>query len=128
MTTAFQANAFQNDAFQTGEVVVEVEEVINPTGIGAVADFRKSDKAEAERRAKEQADAEDRKRAVYEAFYGKPPEPIEIEDLSEVLADDSNPFIEEFVREHLAGIQNRERMALKEQQDKQALEMLLMVA
>ena len=126
MTAAFQPSGFQNDAFQTGEVV-EVATEINPTGIGAVADFRESDRAEAERRANEQADAEDRKRAVYEAFYGKPPEPIELEDLEEVLADESNPFIEEFVREHLANIQNKERMARKARNDQQALELLLMV-
>ncbi len=79
MFSAFQSNAFQNSAFQI--VVADVEEAINPTGIGAVVDYRARDKAQAEWDKRQQANELDRRASVERAFdilFKETPKQIEI--------------------------------------------------
>jgi len=133
MAAAFQSNAFQNDAFQI-DAAIAVVDAFNPTGIGAVVDFRKSDKAQAEFEAKRQANEADRKRAVYEAFYGKPPEPdFDDEFIAELVAEiepETGPSeaIKQFAAME-AQRQQMQRMAqIRAKNDADTIELLLMVS
>jgi hypothetical protein len=136
MATAFQVNAFQNNAFQVDGAVVVVDPGLgNTPGIGAVAepagaiDFRKSDKAKKKFEAKRKADAQDRKRAVYEAFYGKPEPEITDEQIAEVVEEleAQSTVLPEFARQHTDLIERNRLLDLKAKHDSEALEILLML-
>lgn len=126
---AFQSNAFQNNAFQI-EAAVIVADAFNPTGIGAVVDFRKSDKAKAEFEARQKANDDDRKRAVYEAFYGKPPEPIDEPEYIDEPEPEYGPS--EAVRQFAAMEAQRQQMQrmaqIRARNDADTIELLLMVS
>lgn len=129
--SAFQANAFQKNAFQVGIAAQQDYGAAESTGIGAVIDTTGwTDPAIAVRKRQDEWES-DLRRIVDEAFDGKPPQPVE--DAIEEYAAGMEPVADtQWIYDLLdAALMRRDietRTAIKVRNDREALEILLMVA
>lgn len=132
--TAFNVNAFQNNAFQINLLLDPPKDITGAAGIGAVAepegfiDFRKSDKAKAKREAAKAKDKAELRRIIHEAYYGKPVEQV-AEFPDELLEEEIGPSeaVMEMARQLAAIPDQKQAYQLKQIQDRDALTMILLV-